>query len=89
MINIDLDQLIQALYGNNIENRPKYIILGDGTTFYYRKDEDYYALCEQAKTIQKRIPATEGAGGTTISQCSGESTLCDGQEGHRQDREGH
>ena len=89
MINIDLDQLIQALYGNNIENRPKYIILGDGTTFYYRKDEDCYALCEQAKTIQERIPATEGTGGTTLSECSGESTLCDGQKGRRQDREGY
>jgi hypothetical protein len=87
LINVELDQLIQYLYGNNPENRPKYIILGDGTTFYYRKDEDCYALCEQAKTIQERIPTAERTGGTTLTQCSGESTLCDGQKGYRQDRE--
>lgn len=89
MTDIKLDQLIQSLYGENPDNRPKYIILGDGSTFYYRKDEDCYALREQAKTIQERIPTAEGTGGTTLSQCSGTSTLCDGQEGCGQDREGH
>jgi len=89
MVNIELDQLIQSLYGNNPENRPKYIILGDGSTFYYRKDEDCYALCEQTKTLQERIPATEGARRTASTQCSGTGTICDGQEGHRQDREGY
>lgn len=89
MIEIELDQLIQHLYGDNPDDRPKYIMLGDGSTFYYLKDEDRYALREQATTIQERIPATEGTGGTTLTQCSGESTLCDGQERCRQDGEGH
>jgi len=89
LINIELNQLIQSIYGDDPENRPKYIILGDGTTFYYRKDEDCYALREQTKTLQEGIPAAEGAGRTASTQCSGTGTVCDGQEGYRQDREGH
>jgi hypothetical protein len=46
-MNVELDQLIQALYGDNPDNRPKYIILGDGSTFYYKKDEDCYAFEEE------------------------------------------
>lgn len=89
MVNIELNQLIQHLYGNDPENRPKYIILGDGSTFYYKKDEDCYALREQTKTIQEGISATEGAGRTTSSECSGTSTVCDGQEGRRQKGQGY
>ena len=89
MINIEIEQLIQSLYGDNPESKPKYIMLGDGSTFYYMKDEDCYALREQAKTIQERISTAEGTGGTTLTQCSGTSTLCDGQEGCGQDGEGH
>jgi hypothetical protein len=84
-----LDAIVAEMYGKNPENMPKYIVLGDGSLYIFHKEEDRYALREQTTPIQEGIPTAEGAGGTTSSQCSGKSTLCDGQEGHRQSREGY
>jgi hypothetical protein len=59
-----MDKLLKELTGADPENMPKYVVLGDGTVYFYRKEEDKYALCEQAKTIQERISAAEGSGRT-------------------------
>ena len=61
----NMDKLLKELTGADPENMPKYIVLGDGTVYFYRKEEDKYALCEQAKTIQERISTAESSGGTT------------------------
>lgn len=50
-----IDKILKELTGADPENMPKYIVLGDGTVYFYRKEEDKYALCEQAKTIQEGI----------------------------------
>jgi hypothetical protein len=50
-----MDKLLKELTGTDPKNMPKYIVLGDGTVYFYRKEEDKYALCEQTKTIQKGI----------------------------------
>ena len=93
-INIDsetaiLDAFIRQHYGENGENVPKYVVLGDGSVYIYHKEEDRYALCEQTPPIQERISATEGERGTAIPECSGEGTLCDGQEGRGSQGEGY
>jgi hypothetical protein len=51
----DIDKLLKELTGTDPENMPKYVVLGDGTVYFYRKEEDKYALCEQTKTVQKGI----------------------------------
>lgn len=89
MVEVDLDLLIEEMYGKNPENMPKYIVLGDGSLYIFHKEEDRYALCEQTTSVQERIPAAESSGGAASPQRTGESPLCDGQEGHRQDREGY
>jgi hypothetical protein len=94
MVEIDdevayLDAIVAEMYGKNPENMPKYIVLGDGSLYIFHKEEDRYALCEQTTPVQERIPTAESSGGTTSSQRTGESPLCDGQEGHRQSREGY
>lgn len=89
MVEIDLDLVIEGMYGKNPKNMPKYVVLGDGSLYIFHKEEDRYALCEQTTTLQEGISTAERAGGTTSPQCSGESTLCDGQEGRRQNGEGH
>jgi hypothetical protein len=93
-VNIDpelavIDKFIAENYGNNPENVPKYVVLGDGSVYIFHKEEHRYALREQIPSIQERIQATEGAGGAASPQCSGESPLCDGQEGRRPDGEGY
>jgi hypothetical protein len=94
MVDIDLDvayldAVIEELYGKNNENVPKYVVLGDGSVYIYRKEEDRYAICKQTSSLQEGIPAAAGAGGTTQTQCSGESTLQDGQKGRGQEGQGH
>lgn len=94
MVDIDLeitclDAIIAEIYGKNPENVPKYVVLGDGSLYIFHKEEDRYALCEQAETVQERIPAAESEGGTACPQCEGACKVRDGQEGHRQDREGY
>lgn len=86
---VNFDDVIDTLYGKNIENVPKYVVLGDGCVYIYIKDEDRYALCEQAPPLQERVSATEISGGTASSERSGESTLCDGQKGSRSQGEGY
>jgi hypothetical protein len=58
----DIDETLKLLTGTDPENMPKYVVLGDGAVYFYRKEEQRYALCEQAKTIQERISATESSG---------------------------
>jgi hypothetical protein len=50
---------ITDCYGE--EFMPKYIVLNDGTVYFYKKDEDRYAVCEQTPPIQEGIRATEGS----------------------------
>ena len=52
MTDAELQKLLKELAGNDPQNMPKYIVLGDGVTYFYDKEEDRYALCEQTKTIQ-------------------------------------
>jgi hypothetical protein len=89
MVEVDLDLLIEEMYGKNTENMPKYIVLGDGSLYIFHKEEDRYALCEQTTSLQEGVRATIGAGRTTQTQCSGESTLCNGQKGSEQEGQGY
>ena len=94
MVEIDgeiayLDAVIAQMYGKNAENMPKYVVLGDGSLYIFHKEEDRYALCEQTPSLQEGIPTTTGEGGATQTQCSGESTLCDGQKRSGQEGQGH
>jgi hypothetical protein len=94
MVEIDkevayLDSLIAQLYGKNSENMPKYVVLGDGSVYIYHKEEDRYALREQTPSLQEGIPAAEGEERATYTECSGEGTLRDGQEGCGQKGQGY
>jgi hypothetical protein len=89
MVEVDLDVVIEEMYGKNPENVPKYVLLGDGSLYIFHKEEDRYALCEQTTPLQEGIPATAGEGRAAQPQRSGESTLCDGQKGSRQEGQGH
>jgi len=89
MVEIDLDVVLEELYGKNAQNVPKYVVLGDGSLYIFHKEEDRHALCEQTPPLQEGIPATAGEGGATQTQHSGESTLCDGQKGSRQEGQGY
>ena len=85
----DLDEYICKNYGNNPENVPKYVVLGDGSFYIFHKEEHRYAICEQATPLQEGVSATTGEGRTAQEKCSGEGSLRNGQEGDRQEGERH
>jgi hypothetical protein len=61
MTNQEIEEILKQItdcYGK--ESMPKYVVLGDGTVFLFKKEEDRYALCEQTTSLQKGIPTTEG-----------------------------
>ena len=47
----DVDNLLKELAGTDAQNMPKYMILGDGSVYFYRKEEDRYALREQTPPL--------------------------------------
>jgi hypothetical protein len=89
MVEVDLDLVLEEMYGKDAQNMPKYVLLGDGSLYIFHKEEDRYALCEQTTPLQEGIPTAERTGGTASPQCSGEGTLRDGQERHRQEGQGY
>lgn len=61
MTNQEIEDVLKEItdcYGK--ESMPKYVVLGDGTVFLFKKEEDRYALCEQTTSLQEGIRATEG-----------------------------
>jgi hypothetical protein len=51
----DIQETLQALTGSDPKNMPKYIVLGDGAVYFYHKEEQRYALCEQTPPLQEGI----------------------------------
>ena len=51
----DMDETLKLLTGTDLKNMPKYIVLGDGAVYFYRKEEQRYALCEQTPPLQEGI----------------------------------
>jgi len=77
-----IDQFIKENYGENPENMPKYVVLGDGSFYIFHREEHRYALQEpQRSPLQEGIPATTGSGGATQTEYPRAGTLCYGQEG--------
>lgn len=49
---VNLDTVIRKLYGENSQNVPKYVVLGDGSLYIFHKEEDRYALCQQTPPLR-------------------------------------
>jgi len=47
-----IESILQDMLGSDPQSGIKYIVLADGSVYYFRKEGDRYALCEQAKTLQ-------------------------------------
>jgi hypothetical protein len=61
MTDEEVQQILRELAGcYGRESMPKYIVLGDGAVYFYRKEEDRYALCDQTPSVQEGIHPTEG-----------------------------
>ena len=48
----EIEGILKDMLGDDPQSGIKYIVLADGSVYYFRKEGDRYALCEQAKTLQ-------------------------------------
>lgn len=85
----DLNEFIRQNYGDDPKNVPKYVLLGDGSFYIFHREEDRYAIREQATPLQEGVRATTGEGGATQKECSREGSLFDGQERNRPEGQGY
>ena len=69
-IDDDIQKTLQLLTGTDSENMPKYIVLGDGSVYFYRKEEQKYALCEQTPPLQEGVSTTTIPQGTGDTKCT-------------------
>lgn len=49
--NKEVEQILKDMLGDEPQTGIKYVIMPDGAVYYFRKEGDRYALCEQAKTL--------------------------------------
>jgi len=48
----EIEGILKDMLGDDPQSGIKYVVLTDGSVYYFRKEGDRYALCEQAKTVQ-------------------------------------
>lgn len=46
-----IERILKDMLGDDPQSGIKYMILADGSVYYFRKEGDRYALCEQTKTV--------------------------------------
>ena len=57
----EIEGILKDMLGDDPQTGIKYIVLADGSVYYFRKEGDRYALCQQTSPVQKGISATEGS----------------------------
>jgi hypothetical protein len=50
-----VQQLLQDMLGDDPQSGIKYVVLADGSVYFFRKEGDRYALCEQTPPLQEGI----------------------------------
>jgi hypothetical protein len=50
-----VQQLLQDTLGDDPQTDIKYVVLADGSVYFFRKEGDRYALCEQTPPLQEGI----------------------------------
>jgi hypothetical protein len=59
-----VQQLLKDMLGDDPQSGIKYIVLADGSVYFFKKEGDRYALCEQTSPLQEGVQATVSSGGT-------------------------
>ena len=51
----EVETLLKDMLGDDPQSDIKYVILADGSVYFFRKEGDRYALCEQTPSLQEGI----------------------------------
>jgi phage pi2 protein 07 len=50
-----VEKILKDMLGNDPQSDIKYVILADGSVYFFRKEGDRYAICEQTPPLQEGI----------------------------------
>jgi hypothetical protein len=51
----EIEIMLKDMLGDDPQSDIKYVILADGSVYFFRKEGDRYALCEQTPPLQEGI----------------------------------
>jgi len=51
----EIEALLKDMLGDDPQTDIKYVVLADGSVYFFRKEGDRYAICEQTPPLQKGI----------------------------------
>ena len=51
----EIEKLLKDMLGDDPQTDIKYVVLADGSVYFFRKEGDRYAICEQTPPLQKGI----------------------------------
>lgn len=51
----EIERILKDMLGNDPQSDIKYIVLADGSVYFFRKEGDRYAVCEQTPPLQEGI----------------------------------
>jgi hypothetical protein len=55
MSKVEIEALLKDMLGDDPQTNIKYVVLADGSVYFFRKEGDRYAICEQTPPLQKGI----------------------------------
>jgi len=50
-----VEKLLKDMLGDDPQSDIKYVVLTDGSVYFFRKEGDRYAICEQTPPLQEGI----------------------------------
>lgn len=53
--NQEVEQILNEMLGDDPQIGIKYIVLADGSVYFFKKEGDRYAICEQTPPVQEGI----------------------------------
>lgn len=51
----EIERILKDMLGDDPQSGIKYVVLADGSVYYFRKEGDRYAICEQTPPLQEGI----------------------------------
>ena len=66
----EIEQMLKDMLGDDPQSDIKYVVLADGSVYFFRKEGDRYAICEQTPPLQEGIPAAASPRGAGNKECT-------------------
>ena len=66
----EIEQMLKDMLGDDPQSDIKYVVLADGSVYFFRKEGDRYAICEQTPPLQEGISTAASPRGAGNKECT-------------------